>query len=91
MNRTVLTVVVKNLALLSFVAMPVFFILVWLQALFGQAFVATDLGDSVDTGSGYYLAISSEVGPLSVPSSVTQHEKGQEATGVGPARWTVMD
>lgn len=48
--------VLKNLALLAFVVTPVFFVLVWIQALFQQASGVTDLGYVLETGGVYYLS-----------------------------------
>lgn len=55
MSRTILRTVLKNLALLALVAMPLFFVLVWVQVLLGRAAGATDLGSVMETGGVYYL------------------------------------
>jgi len=55
MNREVLGTALKNLALLALVAMPLFFVLVWLQALLRSATGARDLGYVLETGGVYYL------------------------------------
>jgi hypothetical protein len=56
MNTSVVTTVGKNLALLALVAMPLFFVLTWIQGLLGQAARATDLGYVAETGGVYYLS-----------------------------------
>lgn len=55
MNKSALTTALKNLALLALVVMPLFFVLVWVQALLGRATGATDLGYVAETGGVYYL------------------------------------
>lgn len=55
MNGEVLKAALKNLTLLALVAMPMFFLLVWIQALLGRATGATDLGYVIETGGVYYL------------------------------------
>ena len=56
MNRTTLVVVAKNMMLLAALALPLFFALVWLQALFNRGEGATDVGGAVEAGGVYYLA-----------------------------------
>lgn len=55
MNKTALSTVIRNLALLALVVLPLFFVLVWAQALFARAADATNLGYVLETGSVYYL------------------------------------
>ncbi|MDX2207389.1 MAG: hypothetical protein SFU57_07080 [Gemmatimonadales bacterium] len=47
---------VKNMGRLALVALPVFFLLVWVQALLGGAARGRDLGYILETGGFYYLA-----------------------------------
>lgn len=56
MNKSAVTTVVKNLALLALVAMPLFFALTWIQGLVGRAAGATDLGYVAEAGGVYYLS-----------------------------------
>lgn len=56
MNRRSTATVLQNLTLLALVAMPSFFVLVWIQALLTAGTRATDLGDVIETGGFYYLA-----------------------------------
>lgn len=56
MNKATLLTALKNLGWLVLVALPVFFLLVWLQALVGRAEGSRDLGYALETGGFYYLA-----------------------------------
>lgn len=55
MSRQVLNTALTNLVLLVLVAMPLFFLLVWIQSLLGQVAGATDVGYVIETGGVYYL------------------------------------
>lgn len=55
MNWNSLTTALKNLALLVFLAMPLFFLFVWIQALLRNGTAARDLGYVLETGGVYYL------------------------------------
>lgn len=56
MNKATLLTALKNLGWLALVALPAFFLLVWVQALLGRAQGSRDLGYALETGGFYYLA-----------------------------------
>lgn len=69
MNRNTMTTALKNLALLALVAMPLFFLLVWIEALLGNAMGARDRSYVLETGGVYYLT---NVLPVLVGGAVHQ-------------------
>ena len=55
MIRTVVVTALKNLGWLVVVALPLFFLLTWVQALVAGAEGSRDLGYVLETGAVYYL------------------------------------
>lgn len=55
MNKKMLIIALKNVAWLVLVALPAFFLLVWVQALIGGAYGSRNLGYALETGAFYYL------------------------------------
>ena len=57
MNRKNLILILKNLGRLIFIALPCFFLLVWIQAIINGAEGRFELGYVIETGAFYYLAV----------------------------------
>lgn len=55
MNKEKLLIVLKNLGLLVFVALPLFFVFVWVQALIGGTKESRSLGYVLETGAFFYI------------------------------------
>lgn len=55
MNNAVLITTLKNMGWLVLVALPCFFLLVWVQALISDAEGSRNIGYALETGAFYYL------------------------------------
>jgi len=56
MNRKIITWFFKNLGVLLFVALPCFFVFVWIQAILNKSPGRFELGYVIETGAFYYIA-----------------------------------